>query len=122
MEAAQIDMYMDHIAMDILPCIQNTMYPTRRGMPEWNEEAKMGIRKKLAEELFPRMFSRLEKAILANGNWLVGGHMTIADIYLAIQVKWIDSGVIDGFPKLYLCNLGMKSICDCKSKIESKLG
>ena len=84
---------------------------------EPDTERKMAMRKVLAEETLPFWMDCLERLLVANGGtgFIVGNHLTIADLKLYWIIDWLTMGILDGIPK----NLtdGFKNVVDWRRNI-----
>jgi len=67
---------------------------------EPDEERKMAMRKKLAEETLPFWLDCFERLLAKNGNtgFIVGNSLTIADLKLYWIIDWLTMGILDGIP------------------------
>ncbi|XP_049825740.1 glutathione S-transferase-like [Aethina tumida] len=53
---------------------------------ETNPEKKMELKKKLDDEILPFYLTRIEEQIKNNGGFLVGGHLTWADLFVVAHI------------------------------------
>jgi len=68
---------------------------------EQDTDRKMAMRKVLAEETLPFWMDCFERLLVANGStgFIVGNHLTIADLKLYWIIDWLTMGILDGIPK-----------------------
>jgi len=68
---------------------------------EQDTDRKMAMRKELAEETLPYWMGCLDRLLAANGStgFIVGNHLTIADLKLFWIIDWLTMGILDGIPK-----------------------
>eukprot|EP00834_Sanchytrium_tribonematis_P008933 NODE_1291_length_1425_cov_0.303167.p1 type:complete len:209 gc:universal NODE_1291_length_1425_cov_0.303167:704-1330(+) len=70
---------------------------------EQDEQKKLNMREKLANETWPVKFKALEAVLVKHGNgYVVGTQMSIADILIYTFSAYITSGILDGIPKTVL--------------------
>lgn len=62
----------------------------QRGHPDWHldDKAAEAALKAGAEKRMGPMFDRIDAALVANGPYLAGATFSVADIYLAMLVRW----------------------------------
>ena len=67
---------------------------------EEDTEKRMAMRKVLAEETLPFWMACFERLLVANGStdFIVGNHLTVADLKLYWIIDWLTSGILDGIP------------------------
>jgi glutathione S-transferase len=74
---------------------------------------KVEQKKKLFDEILPRMFKLFEeKLVKTNTGYLVGNTMTLADIYLIATLEKLGEGldpILGNFPKLFSLDKRVKS-------------
>jgi prostaglandin-H2 D-isomerase / glutathione transferase len=84
---------------------------------EQDTERKMAMRQLLAEETLPFWMDCFERLLVANGStgFIVGNHLTIADLKLYWIIDWLTMGILDGIPKNLLD--GFKNVVNWRKNI-----
>jgi len=84
-------------ALDLGEDINQLLGPS---LHESDEQKKMAMRKKLAEQTLPEWATYFERLLTNNGNtgFIVGKALTVADLKLYWIVDWLSSGILDGIP------------------------
>ncbi|KAH6560106.1 hypothetical protein BASA50_010795 [Batrachochytrium salamandrivorans] len=92
LKAALVDQMVMHVD-DMTTTVIHTIF-------EADAHKKMMMRKAIADEKFPAMFTCMDKVIgmHSGGKWAVGDCMTIADISVYVLVVMIKSGLWDNIP------------------------
>lgn len=88
-------------ALDLGEDINNLLGPS---LHEPEEAKRMAMRKELAEQTLPFWLGCFEQLLKSNGNtgFIVGDHLTVADLKLYWIMDWLTSGMLDGIPTTLL--------------------
>jgi len=92
LQALKVDEAMD-LGEDINQLIEPSLH-------EHDEQKKMAMRKKLAEQTLPKWANYIEKLLTNNGStgFIVGNTLTVADLKLYWIIDWLTCGMLDGIP------------------------
>lgn len=103
---------------EVLGCIGDIRMKLVPSMYEPDEDKKLAMRKKFADEQLPEWCQRMEAYFAANGQtqFAAGSSLSIADLELGVMVSWFTSGMIDHLPSN--CFDSYPMICKIAKSIE----
>jgi len=90
-EAALVD--------DILDACEDVGAKVGPTMQEKDDAKKKEAREALLKDSLPTIFGNLNKAVGTKGKFVLGDHLTIADLKLFVIVNWFSGGTLDHIPK-----------------------
>jgi len=85
---------------ELLDAINELNYALYPSMREEDPEKKLALRAHFSAEVLPKWLKAVEARLVSNegSDYLVGAHMTIADLALYRVIGWLTSGILDGVP------------------------
>ncbi|CAM9821514.1 unnamed protein product, partial [Laminaria digitata] len=81
-----------------LDCATDFGVNIRPSFMEKDQAKKMEMREDLAANFIPRWLASMEKQLASTGGVYFAEKMTVADIMIALRIKGLKGGVLDGIP------------------------
>jgi len=87
--------------VEALCAMEDLGYELATSFREQDPEKKKALRLVLAEKSIPEFSQKLEKFLVAtsDGPFVLGQEISIADLVVGRQVKYLSSGILDHIPK-----------------------